>query len=117
MQLTIKVMEHYNEFCDFITSALEGLNVQVSGNACNIGFADISDQIAVTIVYSSSISVQEDGEIPIPSDSIKDIITLRKCLCSRLISSKFKLEAIDYIQFNKSAVGAGARWQLRFRRN
>lgn len=110
-------MEHYNEFCDFITCALEGLNVQVSGNACNIGFADVSDQIAVTIVYSSSISVLGDGEVPVPSDAIEDIIKIRKCLNSRLISSKFKLEAIDYIQFKNSAVGTGARWQLRFRRN
>lgn len=110
-------MEHYNEFCEFITSALIGLNVQVSGNACNIGFADVSEQIAVTIVYSSSISVQEDGEIPVPSDAINDIIKIRTCLGPRLISSKFKLEAIDFIQFKNSAVGTGARWQLRFRRN
>lgn len=109
-------MEHYDEFCEFITRALGGLNVQVSGNACNIGFADVGDQIAVTIVYSTSISVKEDGEIPVPSDAIESNIKLRKCLGRRLISNKFKLEAIDYIRFKNTAVGTGARWQLRFRR-
>lgn len=109
-------MEHYVEFCDFITAAISGLNVQVSGNACSIGFADIEDQIAVTIIYSTSLIVQEEGEIPIPSDSIADVIQLRSSLNTRLISSRFKLGAIDYVKFENTIVGDGARWQLRFRR-
>lgn len=110
-------MEHYDLFCSFINDALKGLNVQVSGNACNIGFADMGDQIAVTIVYSSSISVHGEGEIPVPSDAINDVVKVRTSLASRLISSHFKLEAIDYVQFKNTAVGTGGRWQLRFRRN
>lgn len=110
-------MEHYTEFCDFITTAMSGLNVQVSGNVCSIGFADVEDQIAVTIVYSTSLIVKEDGEIPVPSDSIADVMKLRSSLSSRLISSKFKLGAIDYVKFENTIVGDGARWQLRFRRH
>lgn len=109
-------MEHYDKFCEFVSQALNGLNVQISGNACNIGFADMGDQIAATIVYSSSLSVQEGGEVPQPSDAISDILKLRTCLASRLVSPEFKLEAIDYIKFKNTAIGTGARWQLRFRR-
>lgn len=109
-------MEHYEEFCQFINQALVGLNVQVSGNACNVGFASMGDQIAVTLVYSSSINVISDGEIPSPSTDIADVLRLRTSLASRVDSQIFKLEALDCIQFKNSAVGTGSRWQLRFRR-
>lgn len=109
-------MEHYAEFCDYIANVVQGLNVQISGNVCGIGFADIDSQIAVTIVYSSSLIICEAGEVPEPSDAISDLLKLHRCLKPRLISSKFKLEAIDYVKFDNTIVGAGSRWQLRFRR-
>lgn len=107
-------MEHYTEFCAFIEKALNGLNVENCGNACNIGFVDAEDQIAVNIVYASSISVINDGEIPAASDSMSDIIKVRECLKPRLFSQKFKLEALDFVRFTDSA--RDNRWQLRFRR-
>lgn len=110
-------MEHYNEFCSFIEKALSGLNVQISGNACNIGFVDAGDQIAINILYSCSIKVMEPGVIPDPSDSVSAFIQLRNSLEPRLISSTFKLEAMDYIHFENTAVGNDNRWQLRFRRH
>lgn len=109
-------MDKYDSFCRFADSLLSGTNARVSGHACNAGFTIDGEEVDLAVVYSTSLVVTGDGALPTPTpekDAAKAVFSFVKNASPK--NSEFKLKAVDCVQFKNTAVGAGVRWQLRFR--
>lgn len=109
-------MDKYDAFCRFVDALIAGTNASVSGHACNAGFTIDGEDVDLSVIYSSSLKISGDGPFPTPAPSKEDALTVISVITKKIPEdATFKLKAVDCVQFKNTAVGTGARWQLRFR--